>query len=80
MMMMLICTKQHLSNICGSIHEKVSNSAAELKKGVAYNKKRVTHFLRKEHFQFFAHFLRHRKIEQPWIRMIVFPHGMIALA
>ena len=78
-MMMLICTKQHLSNICGSIHEKVSNTAAELKKGVAYKKKRVTHFLRKEHFQFFAQFLRHRKIE-PWIRMIVFPHGMIALA
>ena len=55
-MMMLICTKQHLSNICGSIHEKVSNTAAELKKGVAYKKKRVTHFLRKEHFQFFALF------------------------
>ena len=53
--------------------KKVSNTAAELKKGVTYKKKRVTHFPRKEHFQFFAHFLRHRKIEQPWIRMIVFP-------
>ena len=29
---MVICIKQHLSNIWGFIHEKVSNTKAELKK------------------------------------------------
>ena len=33
---MLICIKQHLSNIWSSIHKKVSNTEVELKKGVAY--------------------------------------------
>ena len=33
-MMMLICTKQQLSKIRSSIHEKVSNTVAELKKGL----------------------------------------------
>ena len=41
-MMMLICIKQHLSNIWSSVHEKLSNTEAELKKNVAYKKKRVT--------------------------------------
>ena len=37
--MMVICIKQHLSNIWGSIHEKVkSNTEAEFKKSVAYKK------------------------------------------
>ena len=40
-MMMLICIKQHLSNIWSSIHEKLSNTEAELKKSVAYKKKRA---------------------------------------
>ena len=30
-MMMLICIKQHLSNIWSSIHEKLSNTEIELK-------------------------------------------------
>ena len=37
-MMMLICIKQHLSNSWSSIHEKQSNTEAELKKCVAYKK------------------------------------------
>ena len=37
-MMMLICIKQHLSNIWSSI---LSNTEAELKKSVAYKKERV---------------------------------------
>ena len=40
--MMLIGIKQHLSNIWSSIHEMLSNSEAELKKSVAYKKKRVS--------------------------------------
>ena len=35
---MVICTKQHLNNIWSSIHEKLSNTEDELKKGVAYIK------------------------------------------
>ena len=37
-MMILICIKEHLSNIWSSIHEKVSNAEAELKKSVADKK------------------------------------------
>ena len=37
--MMLICIKQHVSNIWRSIHE--SNTDAQLKKSVAYRKKCV---------------------------------------
>ena len=36
--MILICFKQHLSNI---LSKKLSNTEAELKKSVAYKKKRV---------------------------------------
>ena len=39
-MMMVTCNKQHLSNIWSWIHEKVSNTEAELKKNVAYKKQR----------------------------------------
>ena len=35
-MMMLICIKQHLSNICTSIHEKVKQHGGWVKKSVAY--------------------------------------------
>ena len=44
---MLICIKQHLSNIWRSVHEKLSYTEAELKKNVAYTvykKNRVTGF------------------------------------
>ena len=34
-MIMLLCIKQHLSNIYWSNHEKFSNTEAELKKSVA---------------------------------------------
>ena len=34
--MMVICSKQHLSNMWNSIHQKASNTEAELKKNVAY--------------------------------------------
>ena len=37
-MIMLVCTKQHLSNIWSSIHEKLNDTEAELKKNVAYKK------------------------------------------
>ena len=37
----LKCIKQHLSNTWSSNHEKLSNTEAELKKSVAYKKKRV---------------------------------------
>ena len=37
-MMMVICTKQKLSNISSSNHEKLSNIAAELKESVTYKK------------------------------------------
>ena len=37
-MIMIICIKQHLSNIWSSIHENLSNFEAELKKSVAYKK------------------------------------------
>ena len=33
-----VCIKQHLSNIWSSVHEKLSNTEAELKKSVAYKK------------------------------------------
>ena len=37
-----VCIKQHLSNLWSSIYEKLSNTEAELKKSVAYiRKKRV---------------------------------------
>ena len=36
--MMVICIAQHLSNIQSSIHEKLSNTDAQLKKSVAYKK------------------------------------------
>ena len=36
--MMVIYNKQHLSNIWSSVHEKLSNIEAELKKSVAYKK------------------------------------------
>ena len=36
--MMLICIKQWLNNIWILIHEKISNTEAELKKSVAYKK------------------------------------------
>ena len=35
---MLICIKQRLNNIWSSIHEKVKNTEAELKKSVTYKK------------------------------------------
>ena len=41
-MITLICIKQHLSNIWSSIHEKINNTETELKKSVAYKKKRLT--------------------------------------
>ena len=37
---MVICIKQHLSKIWSSVHEKVSNTEAELKKNVAYRNRR----------------------------------------
>ena len=40
-MMMLLCIKQHLSKIEISIYKKLSNTEAELKKSVAYKRKRV---------------------------------------
>ena len=42
--MMVISIKQHLSNIWISIHEIFNNTEAQLKKSVAYKKKRVTDF------------------------------------
>ena len=36
---MSICNKQHLSKICGSIHEKLRNTESELKKCVAIKKR-----------------------------------------
>ena len=36
--MMVICTKQNISNIWCSIHEKLGNTKAELKKSPAYKK------------------------------------------
>ena len=41
--MIIICTKQHLSNIQSSVHEKLSNTEAELKKSIAYKRKCVVH-------------------------------------
>ena len=40
--MMVICIKQHLSNIWSWIHEKVKQHEAVLKKSVAYKKKACT--------------------------------------
>ena len=37
--MMFICIKEHLSNICSLIHEKLSNTEAELKKVLRLKKK-----------------------------------------
>ena len=39
--MILVCIKQHLSNIWGSIHEKVKQHWGWPEKNVAYQKKRV---------------------------------------
>ena len=39
--MMLLCIKQHLSNIWSSIHEKVKQHWAWVEKSVAYKKKLV---------------------------------------
>ena len=38
---MVIYIKQHLSNIWSSVHEKLSNTATELKNSVAHKRKRV---------------------------------------
>ena len=38
-MMMLTCNKQHLSNIWGSIHEKVNQHWGWVEKSFAYKKK-----------------------------------------
>ena len=46
--MMVTCIKQHLSNIWSSIHEKLSNTESQLKKSVAYKKKRVHIFIWKQ--------------------------------
>ena len=43
-MIKLICIKQHLSNTWNTVHEKVSNTEAELKKIVASKQKRVIDF------------------------------------
>ena len=37
-MTILICIKQHLSNTWTSIHERLNNTDAKLKKSVAYKK------------------------------------------
>ena len=51
-MMMVVYNKQHLSSIWSWIHEKLSNTEAQLKKRVVYNKKReVRDFLAKEPFR-----------------------------
>ena len=51
-MMMVVYNKQHLSSIWSWIHEKLSNTEAQLKKRVVYNKKReVLDFLAKELFR-----------------------------
>ena len=42
---MILCIKQHLSNICSSIHENIKNTETELKKSVAYWKKACTQIL-----------------------------------
>ena len=39
--MMVICMKQHLRTFEDQFMEKLSNTEAELKKSVAYKKKRV---------------------------------------
>ena len=39
--MIFMCIKLHLSNIWSSVHEKLCNTKAELKKSVAYKKKLV---------------------------------------
>ena len=39
--MMFICVKQHLSNIWSSIHEKIKQHCAWVKKSFVYKKKRV---------------------------------------
>ena len=44
---MSLCNKQHLSNIWGSIYEKLSNTDAELKKSAAYKKKHVLREVKK---------------------------------
>ena len=43
--MVVICIKQHLSNIWSWIHEKLSNTKAGLKKSVACKKKRVSQYI-----------------------------------
>ena len=51
-MMMLICIKQHLSNIWSSIYEKLTNTKAELKKKSYLQKKqRVFDFYENEYFK-----------------------------
>ena len=40
-MTMLICVKQHLSNIWSSIYEKVKQQWGWVEKNIAYKKKRV---------------------------------------
>ena len=45
-----ICIKQRLNNIWSTVHEKLSNTEAELKKSVAYVKS--VHILRPTHHLF----------------------------
>ena len=56
---MLICIKQHLSNIWSSIIKKLSNAEDELKKNVAYKKTCSAHgyLLTLEVFNVIMHFL-----------------------
>ena len=43
--MTLMCIKQHLSNIWSSIHEKLSNADADLRKNRLIIKKKNVHFV-----------------------------------
>ena len=54
--MMIICIKQHLSNIWSSVHEKAKQHWGRVEKSVAYKKKRViSHYRRFSYFQPFTH-------------------------
>ena len=60
--MMALYIKQHLSNFWSSIHEKLRNTEAELKKGAAYEKKRVVNY----DFIIQSFLTRRRKIVKSW--------------
>ena len=74
---MFICIKEHLSNICSLIHEKLSNTEAELKK-VLRLKKKFYEFpelvlILKAHSKVWDNFWYLKALQKWWALLFILP-------